>query len=69
LKPRRAELLPFVATDGKVLSPAETTDLVAFDVAQRFPVEKPGTYRLRVEFEGPGKSFKPVEIFFPVVGK
>ena len=33
LKPRLTELLPLVATDGKILAPAETTDLVAFDMA------------------------------------
>jgi hypothetical protein len=69
LKPRRTEPLPLAAAGGKTLGPAETTELVEFDIAQWFPIEKPGTYHLRVEFEAPGKSFEPVELFMPVVHK
>ena len=69
LKPRQAGPLRLAATDGNIIGPAETTELLSFDAAEWFHVDKPGTYRLQVAFAAPGKSFEPVEVFFPVLRK
>ncbi|MGO8744455.1 MAG: hypothetical protein ACLQNE_00565 [Thermoguttaceae bacterium] len=65
LKAKRGGPLPFSA--AKDLGPAERADVVAFDMAQWFPIEKPGTYRLRFEFDSPGARFEPVEVFMGIL--
>ena len=66
LKRSRSGPLPFAPTAGKVLGPAERRDAAAFDLAQWFPVEKPGTYHLEFDFDRASKQPKPLHVFMIV---
>ena len=58
--------LPFADPAGRRLEPTEAIDLVKFDLADWYTIDKPGTYRLRFVFTSSAGPWQPRDVLIAV---